>query len=128
MQRNKERYLINKSTISSNTTLNWKRCFQNRRLNLTFSLKNVHSPRPQPNNFSHHRSQWFITRCIKAQQGFYNVLIQITFTLSSNFKAFLSNLAEMFIGWSYTRFLFLALIGNPTRLPGPIMCSDWLKF
>jgi hypothetical protein len=34
------------------------------------------------------------------------------------------NLAEMFIGWSYTRFLFLALIGNPTWLPGPIMCSD----
>jgi hypothetical protein len=27
---------------------------------------------------------------------------------------FESNLAEMFIGWSYTRFLFLALIGNPT--------------
>jgi hypothetical protein len=38
------------------------------------------------------------------------------------------NLAEMFIGWSYTRFLFLALIGNPTWLPGPIMCSDWSKF
>jgi hypothetical protein len=33
-----------------------------------------------------------------------------------------------FIGWSYTRFLFLVLIGNPTWLPGPIMCSDWLKF
>jgi hypothetical protein len=29
------------------------------------------------------------------------------------------NLAEMFIGWSYTRFLFLALMGNPTWLPGP---------
>ena len=41
---------------------------------------------------------------------------------------FESNLAEMFIGWSYTRFLFLALIGNPTWLPGPIMCSDWSKF
>jgi hypothetical protein len=41
---------------------------------------------------------------------------------------FESNFAEMFIGWSYTRFLFLALIGNPTWLPGPIMCSDWLKF
>jgi hypothetical protein len=27
----------------------------------------------------------------------------------------------MFIGWSYTRFLFLALIGNPTWLPGPII-------
>jgi hypothetical protein len=38
------------------------------------------------------------------------------------------NLAEMFIGWSYTRFLFLAMIGNPTCLPGPIMCSDWSKF
>jgi hypothetical protein len=30
-------------------------------------------------------------------------------------------LAEMFIGWSYTRFLFLVLIGNSTWLPGPIM-------
>jgi hypothetical protein len=37
-------------------------------------------------------------------------------------------LAEMFIGWSYTKLLFLALIGNPTWLPGPIMCSDWSKF
>jgi hypothetical protein len=26
------------------------------------------------------------------------------------------------------RFLFLALIGNPTWLPGLIMCSDWSKF
>jgi hypothetical protein len=34
------------------------------------------------------------------------------------------NLAEMFIGWPYTRFLFLALIGNPTWLPEPIMRSD----
>jgi hypothetical protein len=34
----------------------------------------------------------------------------------------------MLIGWSYTRFLFLALIRNPTWLPGPIMCSDWSKF
>ena len=34
---------------------------------------------------------------------------------------------EMFIGWSYTRFLFLALIRNPTWLSGPIMCSDWSK-
>jgi hypothetical protein len=38
------------------------------------------------------------------------------------------NVAEMFIGWSYTRFVFLVLIGNPTWLPGPIMCSDWAKF
>jgi hypothetical protein len=27
----------------------------------------------------------------------------------------------MFIGWSYTRFLFLALIGNPTWLSGPMV-------
>ena len=37
----------------------------------------------------------------------------------------------MFIVWSYTRFVFLALIGNPTWLPEPIMCSNlgtfWLK-
>jgi hypothetical protein len=29
----------------------------------------------------------------------------------------------MFIGWSYTRFLFLALIGNPTWLPGNLFCG-----
>jgi hypothetical protein len=38
------------------------------------------------------------------------------------------NLAEMFIGWSYTRLVFLVLIGNPTWLPGPIMCSDWWSY
>jgi hypothetical protein len=26
-----------------------------------------------------------------------------------------------------TRFVILVQIGNPTWLPGPIMCSDWLK-
>jgi hypothetical protein len=30
--------------------------------------------------------------------------------------------------FGYTRFVFLVLIGNPTWLPGPIMCSDWSKF
>ena len=29
---------------------------------------------------------------------------------------------------SYTRIVILVQIGNPTWLPGPIMCSDWLKF
>jgi hypothetical protein len=33
------------------------------------------------------------------------------------------NLAEMFIGWSYTRFLFLALIGNPTCFK----LADWFQ-
>jgi hypothetical protein len=37
------------------------------------------------------------------------------------------NLAEMFIGRSSTRFVILVEIGNQTWLPGPIMCSDWLK-
>ena len=39
------------------------------------------------------------------------------------------NLAEMFI-WEvlYQIFFFLVQIGNPKWLPGPIMCSDWLKF
>jgi hypothetical protein len=43
------------------------------------------------------------------------------FTFSSFFlkpqNRFEPNLAEMFIGWSYTRFLFLALIGNLTTGP-----------
>jgi hypothetical protein len=46
------------------------------------------------------------------------------FTFSSFFlkpqNRFEPNLAEMFIGWSYTRFVFLVLIGNPAWLPGPI--------
>ena len=50
---------------------------------------------------------------------------QILICVQNRFE---STLAEMFIGWSYTRFLFLALIGDPTWLPGPIMCSDWSKF
>jgi hypothetical protein len=43
---------------------------------------------------------------------------KLTFFLKPQ-NRFEPNLAEMFIGWSYTRFLFLALIGNPTWLPGP---------
>jgi hypothetical protein len=54
-----------------------------------------------------------------------NLVYDHQMNISAKFE---SNLAEMFIGWSYTRFVFLALIGNPTWLPGPIMCSDWLKF
>ena len=38
------------------------------------------------------------------------------------------NLQQMFIGSSSTRIVILVQIGNPTWLPGPIMCSDWLKF
>jgi hypothetical protein len=34
------------------------------------------------------------------------------------------SVAEMFIGWSYTRFLLLVLIGNPTWLLGPIMSHN----
>jgi hypothetical protein len=35
--------------------------------------------------------------------------------------------AEIVIGRSSTRFVILVQIGNPTRLPGPIICSDSLK-
>ena len=50
------------------------------------------------------------------------------FIFSSSLNRFGPNLAEMFIGRSYTRIVILVQIGNPTWLPGPIMCSDWLKF
>ena len=33
----------------------------------------------------------------------------------------------MFLGWFYTWSIILVQIGNPTWLPGPIMCSNWLK-
>jgi hypothetical protein len=38
------------------------------------------------------------------------------------------NLARMFLGWSSTKLLFFVLVGYSIWLPGPIMCSDWLKF
>jgi hypothetical protein len=38
------------------------------------------------------------------------------------------NLAGMFLGWSSTKLLFFVLVGYSTWLPGPIICSDWLKF
>ena len=34
----------------------------------------------------------------------------------------------MFLWWFYTWSIILVQIGNPTCLPGPIMCSNWLKF
>ena len=34
----------------------------------------------------------------------------------------------MFIGWSSTKFLFFVPVRYSTWLPGPIICSDWLKF
>jgi hypothetical protein len=38
------------------------------------------------------------------------------------------NLAGMFLGWSSTKFLFFVPVRYSTLLPGPIICSDWLKF
>ena len=38
------------------------------------------------------------------------------------------NLAGMFLGWFSTKFLFFVPVGYSTWLPGPIICSDWLKF
>ena len=38
------------------------------------------------------------------------------------------NLAGMILGWSFTKFLFFVPVGYSTCLPGPIICSDWLKF
>ena len=38
------------------------------------------------------------------------------------------NLAGMFLGWSSTKLLFFVLVGYSIWLPGPIMCSNWLKF
>ena len=38
------------------------------------------------------------------------------------------HLAGMFLGWSSTKLLFFVPVGYSTWLPGPIICSDWLKF
>jgi hypothetical protein len=38
------------------------------------------------------------------------------------------NLARMFLGCSSTKFLFFVPFGYSRWLPGPIICSDWLKF
>jgi hypothetical protein len=37
------------------------------------------------------------------------------------------NIAGMFLGWSSTKLLFFVPVGYSTWLPGPIICSDWLK-
>jgi hypothetical protein len=37
------------------------------------------------------------------------------------------NLAEMFLGWFSTKFLFFVPVGYSTWLPVPIICSDRLK-
>ena len=38
------------------------------------------------------------------------------------------NLAGMLLGWSSTKLLFFIQVGYSIWLPGPIICSDWLKF
>jgi hypothetical protein len=38
------------------------------------------------------------------------------------------NLAGMFLGWSSTNLLFFVPVGYLIWLPGPIICSNWLKF
>ena len=38
------------------------------------------------------------------------------------------NLTGMFLGWSSTKLLFFVPVGYSIWLPGPIICSDWLKF
>ena len=38
------------------------------------------------------------------------------------------NLAGMFVGWSSTKHHFFVPVGYSSWLPGPIICSDWLKF
>jgi hypothetical protein len=38
------------------------------------------------------------------------------------------NLTGMFLGWSSTKFLFFVPVGYSTWLPGPLICSEWLKF
>jgi hypothetical protein len=38
------------------------------------------------------------------------------------------NLAGMFLGWSSTKLLFFVPVRYSIWLPGPIICSDWLKF
>ena len=53
----------------------------------------------------------------------------ITFQASSKPLGQLEpNLAGMFLGWSSTNFVFFIPVGYSTWLPGPILCSDWLKF
>jgi hypothetical protein len=38
------------------------------------------------------------------------------------------NIAGISFGWSSTKFLFFFSVGYSRWLPGPIICSDWLKF
>jgi hypothetical protein len=79
------------------------------------------SPGPKVHvSFCHHFASVVVVVCVCKLFIFYSSSLK-------PLNRFGPNLAEMCIGRSCTRFLILVQIGNPTWLPGPIMCSDWLK-
>ena len=78
------------------------------------------------------RAMWAFVITLHPSSSSVSSFASKLFILSSSsmkpLNRFGPNLAEMFIRRSSTRFVILVQIGNPTWLPGPIMCSDWLKF
>ena len=75
----------------------------------------------------------------KVQVNYCHHLASVVWRLSSKLFTFQAsspkplgplepNLAGMFLGWSSTKLLFFVPVGYSTWLPGPIICSDWLKF
>ena len=74
-------------------------------------------------NYCHHLAS--VVCCLS-----YVVCKLFTFPVSSPkpLRRLEPGLAGMFLRWSFTKLLFFVLVGYSIWLPGPIMCSDWLKF
>jgi hypothetical protein len=90
-------------------------------LNWSFlAVSIISSPGPKGHvKFCHHFASVVVVRVCK--------LFIFSSSSLKPLNRFGPNLAEMFIWRSFTRFVILVQIGNPTWLPGPIICSDWLK-
>ena len=78
----------------------------------------------------HHRSRWTIAITWRPSSVFWR-LSSVNFShfkLPKPLGQLEPNLAGMFLGWSSTKFLFFVPVRYSTWLPGPKICSDWLKF
>ena len=91
--------------------------------------------REQETCFFSSKTTFFSSPGPKVDVNYYHHLASVvcklfTFQASSPkpLGQFEPSLAGMFLGWSSTKLLFFVPVGYSTWLPGPIICSDWLKF
>ena len=96
-----------------------------------FSMVVVSSPGPKVHvNYCHHLAS-VVCRLSSVVCRLSSVVCKLfTFQASSPkpLGRLEPNLAGMFLGWFSTKLLFFVPVGYSIWLPGPIICSDWLKF